>query len=87
MAEDSAVTVPVLRPLVGMDKVEIIDMARDIGTYDISTMPGGCCTFMPEGPSTAATAIEVQRAEDEAGLERLVEKAMGGLRELRELRE
>ena len=37
---DSSVEMTILRPLIGMDKVEIIDIARAIGTFDISTLPG-----------------------------------------------
>jgi tRNA uracil 4-sulfurtransferase len=50
--EERATSLPVLRPLIGLDKVEIEKSAKEIGTYDISTMPGLCCTIAPKKPST-----------------------------------
>ncbi|MGH9038940.1 MAG: tRNA uracil 4-sulfurtransferase ThiI [Acidimicrobiia bacterium] len=58
-------TLPLLRPLVGTDKVEIIDEARRIGTYDTSAEAHqDCCTlFEPREPATHATAAELDQAE------------------------
>ena len=58
-------TMPLLRPLVGTDKVEIIDEARRIGTYDLSAESHqDCCTlFDPREPATHATAAELDAAE------------------------
>ena len=60
-----AATLPILRPLVGMDKQEIIDQARRIGTFDISSIPDqDCCQlFVPKHPATKASGTEVERAE------------------------
>src|ERR1043166_5134893 len=60
-----ATVLPVLRPLVGMDKQEIIDQARRIGTFDISSIPDqDCCQlFVPKHPATKATLAEVEDAE------------------------
>ncbi|MEM3567403.1 MAG: hypothetical protein QXS83_02410, partial [Thermoplasmata archaeon] len=44
----------VLRPLIGLDKLEIEAIAREAGTFEISTQPGMCCTIVPEKPATAA---------------------------------
>lgn len=56
---------PVFRPLIGMDKVEIVDEARRIGTFEISTRPHeDCCSFMvPKHPRTRSTAEELDRIE------------------------
>ena len=64
---------PVLRPLIGMDKQEIIKQAEQIGTYETSILPDeDCCTlFVPRSPSTAVRPEEIARAEgglDVAGL-------------------
>jgi thiamine biosynthesis protein ThiI len=60
-----AATLPILRPLVGMDKQEIIDQARRIGTFDISSIPDqDCCQlFVPKHPATKARIEEVREAE------------------------
>lgn len=64
-----AIAMPILRPLVGMDKQEIVDQARRIGTFDISSTPDqDCCQlFVPKHPSTKARFDEV--AADEAKLD------------------
>ncbi|MGH8998775.1 MAG: tRNA sulfurtransferase, partial [Acidimicrobiia bacterium] len=64
-AVSSVATLPLLRPLVGTDKVEIIDEARRIGTYDTSAEPHqDCCTlFDPRQPATHASAAELDAAE------------------------
>jgi thiamine biosynthesis protein ThiI len=60
-----AATLPILRPLVGMDKQEIIDQARRMGTFDISSIPDqDCCQlFVPKHPATKARFDEVEEAE------------------------
>jgi len=64
-----AVGLPILRPLVGMDKQEIVDQSRRIGTFDISAVPDqDCCQlFVPKHPATKARFDEV--ADDEAKLD------------------
>lgn len=68
-AVDAVATMPVLRPLVGSDKQEIIARAERIGTYAISTQAApDCCTlFMPRNPETHARLRDVEQAE--AGLD------------------
>ncbi|OUO35503.1 tRNA uracil 4-sulfurtransferase ThiI [Olsenella sp. An290] len=63
-AVNEAVTMPVLRPLIGSDKQEIIARAHEIGTYDISceTAPDCCTLFMPRRPETHARLPEVLEA-------------------------
>lgn len=84
---EEAVQVPILRPLIGLDKQEIIDRARDLGTYDISILPyEDCCSlFLPEHPATKATVEEVRRIEAELDVAALVRSALGEL-EVEELR-
>ena len=63
-AVNEAVTMPVLRPLIGSDKQEIIARAHEIGTYDIScqTAPDCCTLFMPRRPETHARMADVLAA-------------------------
>jgi thiamine biosynthesis protein ThiI len=68
-----AAALPILRPLVGMDKQEIIDQARRIGTFDISSIPDqDCCQlFVPKHPATKAQLREVEEAESALEIEQL----------------
>lgn len=71
---------PVLRPLIGSDKVEIIRTAREIGTYDTSILPyEDCCTvFTPRHPATRPVLEDVVQAESVLDIDSLVEKALAG---------
>lgn len=72
---------PVLSPLISFDKIEIIALARKIGTYDISIQPHpDCCTvFQPRKPRIAASLEEVEAAETALDIEGLVTAAFDGL--------
>ncbi|MEO8482150.1 MAG: tRNA uracil 4-sulfurtransferase ThiI [Acidobacteriota bacterium] len=74
-------TLPVLRPLVGMDKEEITADAQRIGTYSISIVPDeDCCTlFTPRFPATRASLAAVERAEEALDIPALVASAIEGL--------
>jgi thiamine biosynthesis protein ThiI len=73
------VTMPILRPLIGSDKEEIIREAKAIGTYEISIEPDqDCCTlFVPKHPETRASAAALARAEAGLPVARLVETGLG----------
>lgn len=75
-----AIDVPMLRPLVGMDKREIMDYAQREGTYEISIVPDeDCCSlFVPKHPATAATRAEVEAAEAGYDIPALVRAAIEG---------
>ena len=77
---DEAATLPVLRPLIGMDKLEITAEAQRLGTFEISIEPDAdCCTlFTPPHPSTRATAPEIAAAESHLDLARLVATGADG---------
>jgi thiamine biosynthesis protein ThiI len=77
---DRAVTLPVMRPLIAMDKVDIMDAAREIGTYEKSIEPfEDCCTvFLPRHPATKPTLAEVLEAEAAIpNLEELIAEIVG----------
>lgn len=82
---DAVATMPVLRPLVGMDKEEIVHQARALGTYEISIQPDeDCCTlFTPKHPATASTPAEVEAAESTLDIAALIQMSMGKLEEAR----
>ena len=76
----SAAHLPVLRPLVGMDKQEIIDQSRRIGTFDISTIPDqDCCQlFVPRHPETKAKPAQVEEAESTLDISSLTQLGVEG---------
>ncbi len=71
MAVDQVSTLPVFRPLIGSDKQEIIELARRIGTYDLSIQAcSDCCTlFLPRSPETHAKMEEVLELSAKLDLE------------------
>ena len=77
VSEDAA-TLPVLRPLIGMDKEEIVRIARHIGTFDTSILPyEDCCTvFTPRHPKTKPHVEEVREMEQALDVAGLVRRAM-----------
>ena len=86
MACTQAVThLPVLQPLIGMDKRDIVKIAREIGTFDTSILPyEDCCTvFTPRHPKTRPTVAEVAEAESALDIDALVREAVDGIERIR----
>ncbi|MDH3364887.1 MAG: hypothetical protein OEM29_02620 [Thermoplasmata archaeon] len=78
--EEQASALPILRPLVGLDKVEITRISREIGTYDISVSSNLCCGFAPERPSTHSSLDEVLEAESKIDVDYIALEAVKCLR-------
>lgn len=72
---------PVLRPLIATDKNEIIELAEEIGTYDISNEPyEDCCTvFAPTSPHTKPKLQQIEAMEAKLDVEQLVQEALAGI--------
>ncbi|MFC5467129.1 tRNA uracil 4-sulfurtransferase ThiI [Cohnella suwonensis] len=85
-----AASLPLLRPLVMTDKMDIIGLAKRIGTYETSILPfEDCCTlFVPKSPATNPSVKQVEKIEAELGepYSRLIEEAIAGT-EIMDLRE
>ena len=75
---DSVVKMPVMRPLIAMDKIDIMDKAREIGTYDISIQPyEDCCTvFLPKHPVTKPKLARIEKSESALDVKALVDAAV-----------
>ncbi len=84
VAISQAVSMPILRPLIGFDKAEIIKLASSIGTYEISIRPGeDCCQFlMPIKVATRPALSEILEAEKELDMERMVRHALESMRKV-----
>ena len=80
VVSDDVATLPVLRPLIGMDKEEIVRVARHVGTFDTSILPyEDCCTvFTPRHPKTKPNLEEVREYEAALDIDALCDKALAG---------
>lgn len=81
-AINAVTTTPVLRPLVAMDKNEIIDLSHTIDTYELATLPyEDCCTiFAPAKPKTKPKLDNAIRYEEALDVEGLIEEALAGIK-------
>ena len=84
---NAASGVPVLRPLVGINKLETIKIAKKIGTYDISIQdePDCCVVFMPKGPILNGKVDECEEAEAAIHVDALVQAAIADMELMVEL--
>ena len=75
---DASVSLPVMRPLIGMDKIDIMEKAKEIGTYETSIEPyEDCCTvFLPKHPVTKPRLERIERSETALDVEALIEAAV-----------
>lgn len=80
-AVNDVVDMPVLRPLIGSDKLEIIDIAKQIGTFETSSRPADdCCTlFMPRSPETHARIADCEQAESLVPIDEWVAEILANL--------
>ncbi len=78
---NQVVDMPVLRPLIGMDKDEIVARSREIGTFETSILPyEDCCTvFTPRHPTTQPRLSAIEKSESALDVETLIETAMAGI--------
>ena len=74
-------SMPILRPLIGLDKQEIMDLAKEYGTYDISILPDqDCCSlFLPKNPATKAKKQFIEAEEENLAMDNLVQEAIDSI--------
>lgn len=79
---NNSVDIPVLRPLIGMDKVDIIRIADDIETYETSILPfEDCCTvFLPKHPVTKPKVEDIKKSEEALDIDELVNNAIKNMK-------
>jgi len=77
-SSDEVAEFPVLRPLITMDKNDIIDLSKRVGTYEISIRPHeDCCTiFVPDNPATQPKLDTIHYGEEELEIEKLIDRAI-----------
>ncbi|MDH7508901.1 MAG: tRNA 4-thiouridine(8) synthase ThiI [Methanomassiliicoccales archaeon] len=80
--EQHGISLPVLRPLIGLDKLEIENIAKSIGTYEISIKKVLPCSFVPKRPATRASLNKALQEAQKAGLEEIARQAISEIRQL-----
>lgn len=73
---EQAVEIPILRPLIGFDKEDVVKIAKDIGTYDISILPSNGCSAVPNKPSTQAKIKKILEEEEKIDIFKLVDESV-----------
>jgi thiamine biosynthesis protein ThiI len=73
---DKAVDMPILRPLIGFDKEEVVKIAKEIGTYALSILPTDGCNAVPKKPATKAKIETILDEENKIDINKLVDKAV-----------
>ena len=81
---DAVSSLPVFRPVIGMDKEEIIRISRQINTFEISIQPyEDCCTvFTPKHPKTKPILADIEKAEEPLDIDALCEEAVNGIKKI-----
>lgn len=82
LVEERATSLPILRPLIGFDKIEIERIAKTIGTYEVSIQPGLCCTIVPKKPSTYSRLSVAVDEESRIDLDALTDEEAKGAVEI-----
>ena len=82
LATRYSTSMPVLSPLIGLDKIEISDMAKKIGTYEISIMPDKGCSAAPKHPETNAVLKKVLEVQNKIEMEKELEKVLSTLQDI-----
>jgi len=77
MVENSAVKIPVIRPLIGFDKNDTIKIAKEIGTYEISIKDDKRCSFVPDKPATMARIEQILEEEKKIDIKKMLKDAVG----------
>jgi thiamine biosynthesis protein ThiI len=73
---EQSIKIPVLRPLIGLDKEDIVTIAKDIGTYDLSILPSDGCKAVPNKPATKAKLEAISFEENKINVNNLIKNAV-----------
>ena len=73
---EQAITLPVLRPLIGLDKEDIVKTAKNIGTYDLSILPSMGCKAVPHKPATKTRFEKILEEENKIDVKKIVETTL-----------
>jgi len=74
---DSAVKIPIIRPLIGFDKEDIVRIAKELGTYDLSILPSDPCMAVPNKPVTQAKIDKIINEEKRIDIDNMINEVVG----------
>jgi len=77
---EQAIKIPVLRPLISFDKEDVVKIAKEIGTYDLSILPSDGCSAVPNKPSTRAKLEKILDEENKINVDILVNAAIKNIK-------
>lgn len=77
--EQQAISLPIIRPLIGLDKDQIVKIAREMGTFELSIENAGPCGIVPAKPSTSASLEKILAAEAAMDVPGMIDKAIDGM--------
>jgi len=80
---EQAVNIPILRPLIGLDKEDVIKIAKEIGTYDLSILPSNGCEAVPDKPATMAKIEQILNEEAKINVDELVKKSVENMQSIK----
>ncbi|WEU40546.1 MAG: tRNA 4-thiouridine(8) synthase ThiI [Candidatus Odinarchaeum yellowstonii] len=78
----AAKTIPVIRPLVAFDKLEIEQLAKKIGSYSLSLETTACCTFTPKHPSIKADLERIEKVEHSLNLSEILDEVFNNIKKI-----
>jgi thiamine biosynthesis protein ThiI len=73
---DPVVNIPIFRPLIGFDKEDVVKIAKEIGTYELSILPSDGCNAVPKKPATMAKLEKIIEEENKIDINSLIENAV-----------
>ena len=79
---DNTVNIPVFRPLIGLDKEDVVRIAREIGTYDLSILPSDGCNAVPNKPATTAILDRILEEEKRNDKKKLINESVNEKQEI-----
>jgi thiamine biosynthesis protein ThiI len=79
---DNTVKIPVLRPLIGFDKEDVVRIAKEIGTYELSIIPSDNCNAVPNKPATSAKLDKILKEEKKINIKKIIDEAIDDKQEI-----
>ena len=77
---NKSISIPIIRPLIGMNKATIIDMSKKIGTHDIAILPSVCCSVSPKHPVTHSNLALIEAEESDIKIDEFEDESLSRMK-------